>query len=41
MLINTDQLFIIAALIIGAFNPRAGFALMAGFFIVHHWPLIY
>ena len=41
MLIDASQLFIIIALIIGAFNPRAAFAILAGFFIVHHWPIFY
>lgn len=40
MLINTDQMLVIVALVIGVFNPRAAFAIIAAFFIIHHWPLV-
>jgi hypothetical protein len=41
MLIETNQLLVIVTLIIGVFNPRTAFAILAAFFIFHHWPLVY
>lgn len=41
MLVDTNFLLVVSVLILGAFYPRAAFAVLAGYFIAHHWPVFY